>query len=67
MPRHRLRANIAYAAVDSHAAWGTCGVKVWIYLGDYIKKNDKISDKISIDSTRNSYKSNNEKSKETVR
>lgn len=53
LPRHKLRANIAYAAVNSYTAWGVCGVKVWVYLGDYVKRVDKFSDKISIHSNRN--------------
>lgn len=53
LPRHKLRANISYYSEPSYASWGTCGVKVWLYFGDYVKKDEKVSDTISIDSRRN--------------
>lgn len=38
VPLHKLRANISYGTAVSHTSYGTCGVKVWIYLGDVLGK-----------------------------
>ena len=35
VPIQRLRANIDYAQVDCHLLFGTIGIKVWIYKGDF--------------------------------
>ncbi len=33
VPLHTLRANIDYGVSTAHTAYGTCGVKVWVYKG----------------------------------
>jgi small subunit ribosomal protein S3 len=38
IPLHTLRADIDYACVHAKTAYGTIGVKVWIYRGDVFKK-----------------------------
>jgi small subunit ribosomal protein S3 len=38
IPLHTLRADIDYALVPAKTAYGTIGVKVWIYKGDIFKK-----------------------------
>ena len=38
IPLHTLRANIDYAIATAHTAYGTIGVKVWIYHGEVIGK-----------------------------
>lgn len=36
VPLHKLRANIGYGTAVAKTTYGTCGVKVWIYLGDVL-------------------------------
>jgi small subunit ribosomal protein S3 len=38
IPLHTLRADIDYACLHAKTAFGTIGVKVWIYKGDIFKK-----------------------------
>lgn len=35
VPLHKLRANIDYGTAVAYTTYGTCGVKVWIYKGDF--------------------------------
>jgi small subunit ribosomal protein S3 len=35
VPLHTLRADIDYAEAVANTTYGTCGIKVWIYKGDY--------------------------------
>ena len=41
IPLHTLRANIDYAISIAKTTYGTCGVKVWLYKGEEISKEDK--------------------------
>ena len=41
VPLHTLRANIDYATSTAKTTYGTCGVKVWLYKGEKISKEDK--------------------------
>ena len=34
VPLHTLRAKIDYGTSTAHTTMGSCGVKVWIYLGE---------------------------------
>ncbi len=36
VPLHKLRAHISYGTAVAKTTYGTCGVKVWIYLGDIL-------------------------------
>jgi small subunit ribosomal protein S3 len=38
IPLHTFRANISYSEDRAETAYGTIGVKVWIYTGDRFKK-----------------------------
>ena len=38
IPLHTLRADIDYACMHAKTAYGTIGVKVWVYKGDVFKK-----------------------------
>lgn len=38
IPLHTLRADIDYCCVHAKTAYGTIGIKVWIYKGDIFKK-----------------------------
>ena len=41
VPLHTLRANIDYATSTAKTTYGTCGVKVWLYKGEKMSKEDK--------------------------
>lgn len=41
IPLHTLRADIDYACIHAKTAFGTIGVKVWIYKGDIFKKRSE--------------------------
>jgi small subunit ribosomal protein S3 len=38
VPLHTLRADIDFARATAHTAFGTCGVKVWIFHGEVLDK-----------------------------
>lgn len=42
IPLHTLRADIDYAQVHAKTAYGTIGVKVWVYKGDVFKKKSEV-------------------------
>ena len=42
VPLHTLRADIDYAESTAHTAYGTCGVKVWVFRGE-IMENDPMA------------------------
>ncbi len=42
VPLHTLRADIDYAESTAHTAYGTCGVKVWVFKGE-IMENDPMA------------------------
>ena len=35
VPLHTLRSEIDFSAGTAHTTYGTCGIKVWIYKGDF--------------------------------
>jgi len=41
IPLHTLRANIDYATAEADTTYGKIGVKVWIYKGEILDKDDK--------------------------
>jgi len=41
IPLHTLRANIDYATSEADTTYGKIGVKVWIYKGEILDKNNK--------------------------
>ena len=40
MPLHTLRADIDYATSEAKTTYGIIGVKVWVYKGDTLGRND---------------------------
>ena len=51
MPLHSLRANIGYGVSTSHTAYGTIGIKVWVYTGEEssdIEKQTEVTKKENI-------------------
>ena len=43
VPLHTLRANIDYATSTAKTTYGTCGVKVWLYKGEKLSKEQNIN------------------------
>lgn len=41
IPLHTLRANIDYATAEADTTYGKIGVKVWIYKGEILDKDNK--------------------------
>ena len=39
VPLHTLRADIDYGETTALTAYGTCGVKVWVFTGEHLTKN----------------------------
>ena len=46
VPLHTLRANIDYATSTAKTTYGTSGVKVWLYKGEKISKEDKTNNNL---------------------
>jgi small subunit ribosomal protein S3 len=40
VPLHTLRADIDYGFSEAHTTYGSIGVKVWVYKGDNLGRND---------------------------
>ena len=47
VPLHSLRADIDYGVSTSHTAYGTIGIKVWVYNGERSTDNNKEDDNIN--------------------
>jgi small subunit ribosomal protein S3 len=45
VPRHTLRADIDYGVGTAHTAYGTCGIKVWIFKGEILEHDPMAQDK----------------------
>jgi small subunit ribosomal protein S3 len=45
VPLHTLRADIDYGVTTAVTAYGTCGVKVWIFKGEIIEHDPMAQDK----------------------
>jgi len=45
VPLHTLRADVDYGVATAHTAYGTCGVKVWIYKGEILAHDPMAQDK----------------------
>src|ERR1700686_3523293 len=45
VPLHTLRAEIDYGVATAHTAYGTCGVKVWIFKGEILEHDPMAQDK----------------------
>tara|TARA_B100001123_G_scaffold305980_1_gene341843 strand:+ start:72 stop:782 length:711 start_codon:yes stop_codon:yes gene_type:complete len=41
IPLHTLRADIDYGVATAHTAYGTCGIKVWIFRGEILEKESE--------------------------
>jgi len=45
VPLHTLRADIDFGEATAHTAYGTCGVKVWIFKGEILEHDPMAQDK----------------------
>lgn len=45
VPLHMLRADIDYAESTAHTAYGTCGVKVWVFKGEIMEHDPMAQEK----------------------
>ncbi len=49
VPLHTLRANVDYAEVQAHTAYGVCGVKVWIFKGEIFAHDPMATDRLMVE------------------
>ncbi|AXS41052.1 30S ribosomal protein S3 [Breoghania sp. L-A4] len=47
VPLHTLRADIDYGTATAHTAYGTCGIKVWIFKGEILEHDPMASERRS--------------------
>jgi small subunit ribosomal protein S3 len=45
VPLHTLRADVDYGVATAHTAYGTNGVKVWIFKGEILEHDPMATDK----------------------
>jgi small subunit ribosomal protein S3 len=45
VPLHTLRADIDYGVATAHTAYGTCGIKVWIFKGEIMEHDPMASER----------------------
>ncbi|MEE9299500.1 MAG: 30S ribosomal protein S3 [Alphaproteobacteria bacterium] len=46
VPLHTLRADVDYGRATAHTAYGTCGVKVWVFKGEILEHDPMAQDKL---------------------
>jgi small subunit ribosomal protein S3 len=49
VPLHTLRADIDFGEATAFTAYGTCGVKVWIFKGEILEHDPMAQDKRAIE------------------
>jgi len=49
VPLHTLRANVDYAEVSAHTAYGVCGVKCWIFKGEILAHDPTAQDRLMVE------------------
>ena len=42
---HTLRADVDYGVATANTAYGTCGIKVWIFKGEILEHDPMAQDK----------------------
>ena len=45
VPLHTLRADVDYGTAEAQTAYGTCGVKVWVFKGEILEHDPMAQDK----------------------
>jgi len=51
VPLHTLRADIDYGTATAETAYGTCGVKVWVFKGEIMEHDPMASERRQVEST----------------
>jgi small subunit ribosomal protein S3 len=41
VPLHTLRADIDYGVSEAHTTYGVIGIKVWVYKGEALARNEQ--------------------------
>jgi small subunit ribosomal protein S3 len=54
VPLHTLRADVDYGVATAHTAYGTCGIKVWIFKGEILEHDPMAQDKRAADADHSS-------------
>ncbi len=54
VPLHTLRADVDYGVATAHTAYGTCGIKVWIFKGEILEHDPMAQDKRQADADHSS-------------
>lgn len=49
VPLHTLRANVDYAEVAAHTAYGVCGIKCWIFKGEIMAHDPTAQDRLMVE------------------
>ncbi len=49
VPLHTLRANVDYGTATARTAYGTCGVKVWVFKGEILAHDPMAQDKRALE------------------
>ncbi|MCE9649025.1 MAG: 30S ribosomal protein S3, partial [Parvibaculum sp.] len=49
VPLHTLRADIDYGVATAKTAYGTCGVKVWIFKGEILEHDPMASERRALE------------------
>jgi small subunit ribosomal protein S3 len=45
VPLHTLRADVDYGSATANTAYGTCGVKVWVFKGEIMEHDPMASER----------------------
>jgi small subunit ribosomal protein S3 len=45
VPLHTLRADVDYGTAEAQTAYGTCGVKVWVFKGEILEHDPMASER----------------------
>jgi small subunit ribosomal protein S3 len=53
VPLHTLRADVDYGAATAHTAYGTCGVKVWVFRGEIMEHDPMAHERRVLDMQEN--------------
>src|SRR3954464_4563860 len=53
VPLHTLRADVDYGTAEAHTAYGTCGVKVWIFKGEILEHDPMASERRATEGDQN--------------
>jgi small subunit ribosomal protein S3 len=51
VPLHTLRADVDYGVATAHTAYGTCGIKVWIFKGEILEHDPMANERRASENT----------------